>query len=140
MITLSYIRCKGREVSRRSRVCRVLAVIGVAAVVSAGGTSVASASPMVGSTEQPDTITVTGTGTASASPDEMKVSLEASATAAAVTDALDQASDAMTRIKSAFANDGVADADLQTTDMSVQPQYNQQGSVTGYEVCESLTA
>lgn len=121
-------------------VFRTLAVIGVVAGVSAGGASVASASPVVRPTAPPDTITVTGTGTASGTPDELQVSLEASANGAAVSDALDQASQAMTQIKDALTKDGVADADLQTTDMSVQPQYNQQGNITGYDVSESLTA
>ena len=121
-------------------VLRALAVIGVAAGVSAGGASIASASPAARPTAQPDTITVTGTGTASGTPDEMQISLEASATAAAVSDALDQASQAMTQIKSALAKDGVADTDLQTTDMSVQPQYNQHGTISGYNASESLTA
>lgn len=121
-------------------VFRALTVIGVAAGVSAGGASIASASPVAGPTGRPDTITVTGTGTASGTPDELQVSLEASATATAVSDALDQASQAMTQIKGALTQDGVAGTDLQTTDMSVQPQYDQQGKITGYNVSESLTA
>jgi uncharacterized protein YggE len=121
-------------------VSRALAVIGVAAGMSAAGAGIASASPVAGPRAQASTITVTGTGTAAGTPDELQVSLEASATAAAVSDALDQASQAMTQIKGALAKDGVADADLQTTDMSVQPQYNQQGKVTGYSVSESLNA
>lgn len=121
-------------------VFRALAVIGVAAGVSAGGASIALASPAAGPTAQQDTITVTGTGTASGTPDEMQVSLAASATASAVSRALDQASQAMSQIKSALVKDGVADTDLQTTDMSVQPQYNQQGTISGYNTSESLTA
>src|SRR5262249_51549249 len=131
---------RGREVSRRIMVFRAFAVIGVVAGVSAGATSIASASPVAGPRARPDTITVTGNGTASGTPDELQLSLEASATPATVGDALDQGSQAMTKIKGALTKDGVADADLQTTDMSVQPQYNQQSSVTGYDVSESLTA
>jgi uncharacterized protein len=119
---------------------RALAVISVAAGVSAGAASVASALPAAGPTAQPDTITVTGTGTASGTPDEMQVSLAASATAATVSNALDQASQAMAQIKGALTKDGVADADLQTTDMSVQPQYNQQDTISGYNASESLSA
>jgi hypothetical protein len=121
-------------------VFRALAVIGVAAGVSAGAASAALASPAAGSAGQPSTITVSGTGTASGTPDELQVSLEASATAATVSDALNQANQSMTQITDSLTRNGVAQKDLQTTDMSVQPQYNQQGAITGYNVSESLTA
>lgn len=120
-------------------VYRALVVIGVAASVSAGAASAALASPAAGSAGQPSTITVTGIGTASGVPDELQVSLEASATAAMVSDALNQANQAMTQITDAFTKDDVAPADLHTTGMSVQPQYDQKGTITGYNVSESLT-
>jgi len=66
--------------------------------------------------------------------------MDASATAASVSDALNRANQAMTQINRALLNDGVASADLQTTGMSVQPQNDQQGAVRGYNVTESLSA
>ncbi len=56
-----------------------------------------------------------------------------------VSDALNQANQAMTQITDAFTKDDVAPADLHTTGMSVQPQYDQKGTITGYNVSESLT-
>ena len=73
-------------------------------------------------------------------PDELQLSLEAHAQAASVSAALDSANQAMTAVRDALTAGRVAPADLQTSGMSVQPQYNQQDTITGYTVSESLTA
>jgi uncharacterized protein YggE len=88
----------------------------------------------------PGTVTVTGTGTASGTPDELQLSLEVSATASSVRAALDAADQATGRVSDALTADGVAAADLQTSGMSIQPQYSQQDTITGYNAGESLTA
>jgi uncharacterized protein len=77
---------------------------------------------------------VTGT------PDELRLSLSAEAQAASVGAALDQANEAMTAMRDALTAAHVAPADLQTSGMSVQPQYNQHNTIIGYTVSESLTA
>jgi uncharacterized protein YggE len=86
------------------------------------------------------TITVSGTGTASATPDELSLVLDVSTQAPAVRTALDSASQAMSKVRDKLLADGVAAADLQSTGLSVQPQYSQQSKITGYQVTESLTA
>lgn len=88
----------------------------------------------------PGTITVTGTGVVSGTPDELQLSLEANAQAASVSAALHNVNQAMTAVLGALTADGVATADQQTSGMSVQPQYSQQDTITGYTVSESLTA
>ena len=88
----------------------------------------------------PGTITVTGNGAVTGTPDELQLSLEADAQAASVSAALDSANQAMTAVRDALTACRVAPADLQTSGMSLRPQYNQQGTITGYTVSESLTA
>ena len=85
-------------------------------------------------------ITVTGTGNATGTPDELQLSLEVDEHAGSVGPALDAANHDMTKVRDALRAQGVADADLQTSGMSVQPNYGQQGNITGYQVTESLNA
>jgi uncharacterized protein YggE len=85
-------------------------------------------------------ITVTGTGNATGTPDELQLSLEVDEHAGSVGPALNAANQDMTKVRDALRAHGIADADLQTSGMSVQPDYGQQGNITGYQVTESLTA
>jgi uncharacterized protein len=111
---------------------RVVGVACAAICLCAGGADRAAAAT-------PRTISVTGNGTVTGTPDELRLSLDASAQAASVGAALDEANQAMTAIRDALTADHVAPADMQTAGMSVQPQYNQQNTITGYTVSESLT-
>jgi len=120
--------------SSLSRRASLVAALGVACVLSA-----VPAVPALASVP-PSTITVTGTGTASGTPDELGLSLEVSATASSVGAALDAASRSMGRVQHALITGGVAATDLQTSGIDIQPQYNQQGVVTGYGADEQLTA
>ena len=112
---------------------RVIGVACAAICLCAGGADPAAAAT-------PGTITVTGNGAVNGTPDELRLSLEAHAQAASVSAALDSANQAMTAVRDALTAGRVAPADLQTSGMSVQPQYNQQDTITGYTVSESLTA
>ena len=111
-----------------------VAALGVACVVAVAPAAPALASAPMG------TVTVTGTGTVSGTPDELQLSLEVSATASSVRAALDAANQSMGQVRAALTADGVADADLQTSGLNIQPQYSQQDTVTGYNADESLTA
>ena len=89
----------------------------------------------------PARITVTGTGTVSGTPDQLVLSMGVQASAASVGAALQQADQAVRRVTGALRSSGVAAADLQTSGLSIQPNY--QGSSqapVGYGVQESLTA
>jgi uncharacterized protein len=124
---------------------RTLAVTGVTFGMCAGGTVPALAAgstvakPVV-STANPSTVTVNGTGTASGTPDELSLTLQVDAQAASVNAALDTANQDMSRVRDALLANHVAAADMQTSGLSVQPQYNQQGKISGYSASESLTA
>jgi uncharacterized protein YggE len=90
----------------------------------------------------PAGITVSGTGTVSGTPDTLRLAMGVSVTSATVTAALDTASAAAGRVLAALKQHGVADKDLQTSNLSVQAQYadGAKPAITGYQVTESLTA
>lgn len=85
-------------------------------------------------------ITVTGTGNATGTPDELQLSLSVNTQASSAGAALDAANRDMRQVRDSLRAHGVADADLQTSGLSVQASYGQQGNITGYQVTESLTA
>jgi len=123
----------GGHVSGTTMTARVIGLACAAICLCAGGADRAAAAT-------PGTITVTGNGAVTGTPDELQLSLEAHAQAASVSVALDSANQAMTAVRDALTAGHVAPADLQTSGMSVQPQYNQQDAIIGYTVSESLTA
>jgi len=90
-------------------------------------------------------ITVTGTGTVSGTPDSLRLAMGVSVTQPSATAALDAANAAAAKLQATLRQKGVADKDLQTSGVSIQPQYTDGGSgkapsISGYEVTESLTA
>lgn len=86
-------------------------------------------------------ITVSGTGTVNGTPNELVLSMGVQANAASVSTALRQANEAATRVIHSLRAGGVRRADLQTSGLSIQPNY-QNGSPfpVGYMVSEQLTA
>lgn len=86
-------------------------------------------------------ITVTGTGTVTGTPNQLILSMGVQVNGATVSSALQQASQATARVTSALRNAGVAQADIQTADLSIQPNYRANSQVPdGYQVSEYLTA
>jgi len=90
-------------------------------------------------------ITVTGTGAVSGTPDSLRLAMGVSVVQPSVTAALDGANAAAAKLQATLRQRGVADKDLQTSGVSIQPQYTDGGTgrppaVSGYEVSESLTA
>jgi hypothetical protein len=133
---------------------RTLAIAGIVAACGSGiyalGTTQAGAATqqpaitVAGSSAGPGTaangITVTGTGDATGTPNELQLNLSVNTQAASVSTALGEANQDMTNVHNALRAHGVADADLQTSGMSIQPDYAQGSSINGYQVTESLTA
>jgi uncharacterized protein len=85
------------------------------------------------------TITVNGNGTATGTPDELQLSMEVDTQAPSVSTALDTANLDMSRVQAALQKAGVPVSALQTSGLSIQPQYNQNATITGYGVSESLS-
>ena len=82
-------------------------------------------------------ITVTGQGIVTAPPDTVTLQLGVSVQAASVADARQQAATAANAVTAAVKADGVVDADVQTVQFDINPQYttqNNQQVLTGYRV------
>lgn len=119
-----------RGLRLRGAVCGVGVLALGAALLAGGGAVHADNTP-------PPAITVQGEGVVSAPPDTAILQIGADVQAATVADARSQAAGAASAIIAAAKADGVADADVQTAQFSIQPQYNNQNghqTLTGYTV------
>ena len=138
---------------------RALAVGGLAAAALVGafalGTSQgsAAASPsarqtppgtgpaVLTSATQTGRITVTGTGNVTGTPNQLVLDMGVQVTGSSVGSALGDANAAVRRVTAALKADGVAAADIQTSGLSIYPNYPNNSQVpSGYSVSESLTA
>src|SRR5690349_859631 len=97
-----------------------------------------AASPTTGSTPSGG-ITVSATGTVSGTPDTLRLSMGVSVTSGTVSTALAQANAAAEKVQASLRQHGVAAKDLQTSGLSIQPQYGSgdRPVITGYSVTES---
>ncbi|MER7273178.1 SIMPL domain-containing protein [Dactylosporangium sp. NPDC000244] len=87
-----------------------------------------------------DSVLVTGTGEVSGEPDTLTADLAVETSASAVDEALDRANAAATRMRDALVRAGLTRADLQTSNVTVSSQRNDDGGVTGYTVGQGITA
>jgi hypothetical protein len=83
-------------------------------------------------------ITVTGTGNVSGVPNQLVLSLGVQTNAASVAGALREANGAARAVAAALSHSGVAAASIQTSGLSIQPNYNNSGAPSGYGVSEQL--
>jgi uncharacterized protein YggE len=104
------------------------------AAPSAGGTTVLAAAPAPG-----PRITVTGTGNVSGVPNQLVLSLGVQTNGASVAGALRQANGAVRAITSVLRHSGVASSSIQTSGLSIQPNYSSSGAPSGYGVSEELS-
>jgi len=88
-------------------------------------------------------LTVQGTGEATRTPDVLIAVLAVNVTAPTAQAALSQDNDKALAVVAALAGGGVARRDIQTTGLSLQPQYSYPKgvqTVTGYQVSNTVTA
>ena len=85
-------------------------------------------------------ITVTGTGTVKGVPDSLTLSMSTNVTSSSIDDALARSNSTATAIIDALKGKGVAEADLATTNLNIQPNYTSSGTPDGYVVSQSITA
>ncbi len=142
-----------------SPACRAVAVGGAAAAILIGaftlGTTagnpasppVAQRSPsarteaLLTSSAGSAKITVTGTGTVNGTPSQLVLSMGVQVNASSVGSALQEANQAVSRITAVLKARGVAAADIQTSGLSIQPNYQASSQAPdGYGVSESLSA
>jgi uncharacterized protein YggE len=101
--------------------------------------SLASASSADNS--EPQGLSVSGEGRASAAPDVAVLGLGVSAKASTVGAANSRAQQAMTALLDSLEANGVQEKDIQTTSLSIQPEYdyrNNEQVLTGYRVSHML--
>jgi uncharacterized protein YggE len=85
------------------------------------------------------TVTVAGNGTSTATPNEVMIALAVQTQAATAAAAMTSNSSKTSALVAKLLADGVAKADLQTSNISVQPNYNNSGTVIiSYQVTNSL--
>jgi uncharacterized protein YggE len=85
-------------------------------------------------------VVVDGVGKVSGTPDVLRVTMGVSVRRADVSKALNAANSAEDKLRKALLGNGVAKADLQTSDVSVFPSYDNHGHRNGYAVNETVTA
>lgn len=89
-------------------------------------------------------ITVTGEAKVAGKPDTLSLTLSVSHKADTVQAALERANGTISTVQSALKRSGVADKDLQTTGLDIEPSYSypRDGTptITGYTATERLTA
>jgi uncharacterized protein YggE len=105
----------------------------VVAVDSGGGPAVAA------STSSSNTISVSGEGTVQGVPDTLIANMSVHSHQSSVQDALNEANSDMSKLKSTLIGKGVPRGDLQTTDLELNPSYDNHGNVNGYDASESLS-
>jgi uncharacterized protein len=118
---------------------RRAALVAVAAIVATGitigGLALAGAFAGAGA----GTVSVTGTGTVTGTPDTLSLDLAVSTNASSATAALVRNNAEMTRLQRVFEKAGVPLSDLQTSDLSVSPNYGPNNNITGYNTEDDLT-
>jgi uncharacterized protein YggE len=132
---------------RQQKIVMSLVVLAaLAATVLLGGctTKVVTAS---GSGPQAGTVTAQGSGTVSAIPDQAVMSFGVSAQAKDAKSALDEVSAKAAKVTAAIKDAGVADKDIQTQNVNVDPQYgdvpagsSRPAPIVGYQASLSVSA
>jgi uncharacterized protein YggE len=112
----------------------ITASIAVAVVISSGP------EPATAATSATKTVTVSGSGTVQGVPDTLVANLSVHSHQGSVQDALNDVASDMQRLKSTLVGKGVPRGDLQTTDLSLDPSYDDHGQINGYDASESLSA
>ncbi len=122
------------------------ALAGLALAVAFGPALAPRTARAVDSTTAPEhTISVTGTGRVTTVPDVADVSVGVSLTRATVRDSQAAAASAMQAVIAAIKTAGVANKDIQTTQLSLQPvyDYSSNGSapkLTGFQIANTVQA
>jgi len=104
----------------------------------AGSTGTSTGGIVLAASSAGGKITVTGTGTVTGTPNQLVLSMGVQTSASSVSTALRQANEAASRVIGALRSAGVRKADIQTSGLSIQPDFSPQP--VGYGVSEQLTA
>lgn len=128
------------------RVARSALVVAVVVAIGTGGAALglaltdSSTAQAAGCGVSGPKLTVQGSGLASATPDLMTVSVGIDVTGPTAQASLADDNSKASAVTAVLTRDGVADKDVQTTNVSIQPKYDLGGNITGYEMTNTLTA
>jgi uncharacterized protein len=146
----SSVAASGRVGPRAMGGKKVVAGVAVAALLVGGAGLGLALDDSGGSTTHTVTcsgttpkLTVQGTGQASATPDVLTAVVQVTSTAGSATAALSQNNSKVTATVLAFYEGGVPKRDIQTTGLTLQPQYSYPKGVqtlSGYQVINTVTA
>ncbi len=85
-------------------------------------------------------ITAQGTGIVTGTPDVVTVTLGVETNSTSATAALDDNNKRAAAVIAVLKKSGVAAADLQTSQLSINPSFDNKGQITGYQVTNMVTA
>lgn len=125
------------------RYITVIALLALGGLALLGSACEGNKITVAGQNAETRGITVTGEGKATGQPDMAILTLGVSALAPSVADAREQAAAAMQKIIDSMKGNGVADKDIQSTQFSIQPEYdytNGQQKLTGFRVTNIVVA
>lgn len=115
--------------------------LAVLATVAAGALAVGTASAAGAATRtRMRTITVVGTGDVRGTPDVADLTLGVSGRGATAADVLKTIAERAQKVVDVLHQAGVADDDIQTDDLSVQPVVDDHDRITGYQATNTVTA
>ena len=130
-----------RRLTRRSTAYRSAACC---ALVLAVGVTAACGTDTSSSADGPPGVTVNGVGEVEGTPDTLTSQIGVEATADDVTTALDEANTAVSAVTDAIVAAGVDRADIQTQQVSINPQYSSSPTgnnsvISGYQASNTLS-
>ena len=117
-----------------------IALITTLAALVALAVAVVAGSAQGGSATIDGGITVTGLGSVDTVPDRAQLSFDVQASGTTAVQALDRAAAESRAVNEALRAAGIARADLQTAQMSLQPRRSEQGVVTGFDATTTVIA
>jgi len=117
----------------------VVLATALAAPVALGATAGATAGA-AGAATRARTITVVGTGQVHGTPDVADLVLGVSGRAGSAAEVMSRIADRAQKVIAALHDGGVSDDDIQTADLSVNPVFDDDSNVKGYEASNTVTA
>ncbi|HEY2832046.1 MAG TPA: SIMPL domain-containing protein [Sporichthyaceae bacterium] len=115
------------------------AVVGVIVTTLIVGNGSGPVRAVDGDASAPNTVSVSGLGRVTGTPDVLRLAMGVQRTGSDVNNALNLANGDIKRITDALHKHGVAEKDIQTSDLSINPHWDK-NRINGYDVAESLTA
>jgi uncharacterized protein YggE len=125
--------------SKRLRSQLIVASVVVLATTVAAPVALGATASAAGAATRSRTITVTGTGEVRGTPDVADLVLGVSGRAGSAAEVMSRIADRAQKVIDALHDAGVSDDDIQTADLSVQPVYDDDGKVTGYEASNTVS-